>query len=91
MAASINAPGWKNAGYQNLTLADNSVHGAVKQAGNFSFVRVYDAGHSVPFYKPAVALAMFSRMLANTDIATGKVKVTAAYSSKGPALSLIHI
>ncbi|KAK4552518.1 hypothetical protein LTR86_010362 [Recurvomyces mirabilis] len=87
VAAEINAPGWKNAGYQNLTTSDGTVHGVVKQAGNFSFVRVYDAGHSVPFYKPAVALDMFSRMLANTDIATGRQKVTAGYLSHGPAKS----
>jgi len=59
----------------------------VKQAGNFSFVRVYDAGHSVPFYKPLAALKIFERMLRGADIATGEVEVGGGYKSEGPARS----
>ncbi|KAK1083949.1 hypothetical protein LTR33_002953 [Friedmanniomyces endolithicus] len=87
IASEINAPGWHSAGYQNLSTPDGIVHGVVKQAGNFSFVRVYDAGHSVPFYKPLVALKMFERMLRGTDIATGEVEVSGGYKSEGPAKS----
>ncbi|KAK4548561.1 hypothetical protein LTR36_009471 [Oleoguttula mirabilis] len=87
VAAEINATGWSGAGYQNISTPDDVVHGVVKQAGNYSFVRVYDAGHSVPFYKPLAALTMFERMLKNTDIATGTKAVTAAYRSTGPAKS----
>ncbi|KAK5109169.1 hypothetical protein LTR62_007254 [Meristemomyces frigidus] len=86
VAAEINAAGWEGAGYQNFTTTtDGKVHGVVKQAGNFTFVRVYDAGHSVPFYQPLVALEMFERLLSGTDIATGLTKVSPSYLSKGPA------
>ncbi|KAK1007076.1 hypothetical protein LTS01_002768 [Friedmanniomyces endolithicus] len=87
IASEINAPGWLSAGYQNLSTPDGIVHGVVKQAGNFSFVRVYDAGHSVPFYKPLAALEMFERMLRGADIATGEVGVSGGYKSEGPAKS----
>lgn len=87
VAAEINAAGWASAGYQNISTPDKVVHGVVKQSGNYSFVRVYDAGHSVPFYKPLTALTMFERMLKNTDIATGTQNVTASYKSTGPAKS----
>lgn len=87
VAEEINAPGWSSAGYQNLTTSDGIVHGVVKQSGNFSFVRVYDAGHSVPFYKPLAALAMFERMINSKDIATGAENATASYKTTGPAKS----
>lgn len=51
VAAEIDAQGWSNAGYENFTTSDGEVHGAVKQSGKYSFVRVYDSGHQVPFYK----------------------------------------
>lgn len=87
VAAEINAPGFTKAGYQNLTTSDRIVHGVVKQAGGYSFVRVYDSGHSVPFYQPLAALTMFQRMLAAADIATGKVAAAKTYLSIGPAKS----
>ena len=87
VAAEIDAQGWSSAGYQNLSTSDGVVHGVVKQSGNYSFVRVYDAGHSVPFYKPLAALTMFERMINGVDIATGQQKVTAGYKSKGAAKS----
>ncbi|KAK5719720.1 hypothetical protein LTR17_015171 [Elasticomyces elasticus] len=87
VAATINATGWKGAGYQNISTPDNIVHGVAKQSGNFTFARVYDSGHEVPFYQPQVALSMFERFIKNTDIATGKTKVTANYKSTGPAKS----
>jgi carboxypeptidase C (cathepsin A) len=47
VAAKINATGFPSAGYQNITTTDGIVRGQVKQAGKFSFVRVYQAGHYV--------------------------------------------
>ena len=87
VAYEINAAGFKNSGYQDLTTPDGVTHGVVKQAGNFSFVRVYDSGHSVPFYKPLAALTMFERLLEGTDIATGDQEVVSSYRSKGPEKS----
>lgn len=44
VARQIDAPGWSSAGYENITTSDGLVHGVVKQAGRYSFVRIYDSG-----------------------------------------------
>ena len=83
----IGAPGFKNAGYTNITTSDGIVHGQVKQAGKFAFLRIYESGHEVPFYQPVVALEMFERAIKGMDIATGKEVVKAGYLTKGTAKS----
>ena len=90
VADEIAAPGYESAGFVNISTPDGVVHGQVRQSGLFSFVRIYESGHEVPFYQPLVALSMFERFIKNTDIATGKVKVTASYKSTGPAKSTHH-
>ncbi|KAK4507588.1 hypothetical protein PRZ48_001323 [Zasmidium cellare] len=86
VAASVDAAGWSGAGYENITTSDGEVHGVVKQSGKFGFARVYDAGHSVPFYKPRAALTLLERLLNQTDIATGTESVD-GYVSVGPVES----
>eukprot|EP00922_Rhytidocystis_sp_ex-Travisia-forbesii_P055812 GHVS01082637.1.p1 GENE.GHVS01082637.1~~GHVS01082637.1.p1 ORF type:complete len:130 (+),score=2.47 GHVS01082637.1:181-570(+) len=39
--------------------------GQVKVVKNFTFLRIYDAGHMVPMDKPKEALEMFSEFLTN--------------------------
>lgn len=79
----IGAPGYEKAGYTDIISSDGIVHGQVKQAGKFSFLRIYESGHEVPFYQPVVALEMFQRAVAGLDIATGKAKVGPGYLTKG--------
>jgi carboxypeptidase C (cathepsin A) len=38
------------AGYQPF-MVDGTEYGEVRQYGNFSFLRIYEAGHEVPFYQ----------------------------------------
>lgn len=38
------------AGYQPFTV-DGGEYGEVRQYGNFSFLRIYEAGHEVPYYQ----------------------------------------
>ena len=56
----------------------------MKQSGAFSFVRIYESGHEVPFYQPLIALEIFERAIAGRDIATGHVCVDDAYRTIGP-------
>ena len=79
----VNAPGFASAGYVNITTSDKIVHGQVRQAGAFSFVRIYDAGHEVPFYQPLVSLEIFERAIANKDIATGTKRAGDGYKTVG--------
>ncbi|PYI36265.1 serine carboxypeptidase [Aspergillus indologenus CBS 114.80] len=73
VAAEVGAPGFAAAGYTNITTSDGVVHGQVRQAGRFAFVRVYESGHEVPFYQPLLALEMFERVISGKDVATGTV------------------
>jgi carboxypeptidase C (cathepsin A) len=84
-----NIPEYTNgsAGFVNITTSDGIVHGEVKSAGKFSFVRIYQSGHEVPFYQPLVSLEMLDRVLNGVDIATGTVPVTIDYVTDGPVLS----
>lgn len=76
------APQFRKAGYVPMTV--NGVeYGEVRQYGNFSFIRVYEAGHEVPYYQPEASLAFFNRSINHFDIATGTVKVTSNYDTKG--------
>lgn len=85
VAGVVGAPHWEKAGYVNLTTSDGIVHGQVKQAGKFSFTRVYESGHEVPFYQPLASLEMFDRAVNGLDIATGTRKLSnkCFYHTKG--------
>lgn len=58
-------------------------YGEVRQYGNFSFMRIYEAGHEVPFYQPEASLELFRRVLGNLDIATGQTTLTGTYNTTG--------
>ncbi|KAG9195442.1 alpha/beta-hydrolase [Alternaria panax] len=75
---------FRAAGYEAM-IVDGTEYGEVRQYGNFSFARVYESGHEVPYYQPVAALAYFNRTLYHYDIATGEEKVTANLTSSGPA------
>lgn len=93
VATEVDAPGFGSAGYTDLqTTSDDDagdveVHGQVKQAGRFSFTRVFESGHMVPFYQPAAALALFRRAIGGRDVATGRETAEPGYRTKGPARS----
>jgi carboxypeptidase C (cathepsin A) len=58
--------------------------GMTRQLGNFSFTRVFQAGHEVPSYAPAAANAIFTRATFNRDIATGLLPSTNELFTEGP-------
>lgn len=61
------------------------VAGMTRQVGNFSFTRVFQAGHEVPSYQPSAAYAVFMRAMFDRDIPTGLRRVTSDLVTVGPA------
>lgn len=79
------------AGYTPVIVNETYIGGQVRQYGNLSFTRVYQAGHEVPAYQPETAYKIFTRALFNKDVATGKVDTANCnYSTEGPS-STEHI
>ncbi|KAK0717369.1 Alpha/Beta hydrolase protein [Lasiosphaeria miniovina] len=87
---------WRNstrfaaAGYVPLLLASEVAKerprfmaGMTRQVANFSFSRVFQAGHEVPAYQPAAAYDVFMRATFNRDIATGLTPVTDSLATVG--------
>jgi carboxypeptidase D len=76
-----------SAGY--ATLVTNSTYhgGFVRQSGNLSFSRVFQAGHSAGGYQPETVGAIFERSIFRRDVATGEVTLSSTdeYSTKGKA------
>ena len=77
------AADFAGAGYSPL-LTPDGVSGMTRQFGNFSFTRVYQAGHEVPTYQPAAAYEIFMRATFNRDVATGLIPVTDELATLGP-------
>jgi len=60
-------------------------YGEVREYGNFSFTRIYEAGHEVPYYQPQGALALFDRVINFRNIADGSEAVSPTLGTNGPA------
>jgi carboxypeptidase D len=87
VSSLIQAPGFSSAGYIDIKTSDGITHGQVKQSGKFSFTRIYESGHEVPFYQPLASLEYFERAIKGLDIETGKRRVDEKYKTKGPQRS----
>ncbi|KAF2090727.1 peptidase S10, serine carboxypeptidase [Saccharata proteae CBS 121410] len=72
------------AGYAPFVV-DGEEYGAVRQYGNFSFARIYESGHEIPYYQPKASLEFFRRTLGNFTIADGMERVTEGYKTNGTA------
>lgn len=81
------APTFRKAGYANLVTNSSYNGGVVRQHGNVSFSRVFEAGHSVTAYQPETVYQIFQRSMFGKDVATGQHKVNDKYSTKGPISS----
>lgn len=103
VANEVGQSGFATAGYANISTSDKVVHGQVKQSGAFSFARIYESGHEVPFvcvlnrsdpfeanvgqYQPLVSLEIFKRAIRGLDIASGTMHARNGYKTMGPATS----
>lgn len=72
------------AGYAPF-LTEKGVAGLTRQYGNYSFSRVFQAGHMVPAYQPEAAYEIFMRATFNRDIPTGLQAVKDDLSTDGPS------
>lgn len=59
--------------------------GITRQLGNYSFTRVFQAGHMVPAYQPVAAYEHFVRAMFNVDIGSGTTPVTDDFINDGEA------
>jgi hypothetical protein len=73
---------FRAAGYTPFVV-DGTEYGEVRQYGNFSFTRIYESGHEVPYYQPVASLELFRRVLADLAVADGAVPVTPTYATNG--------
>lgn len=81
---------FSSAGYAPIHTNASYTGGQVRQHGNLSFSRVYQAGHEIPAYQPETAYEIFMRVLFNKDISTGAEDTGEGtdYSSQGPSDTL---
>lgn len=74
-----------SAGYADIVVNGTYVGGAVRQYGNLSFSRIYDAGHLIPAYQPETAFTVFTRIIMGNDISLGATANLSTYTSNGTA------
>ncbi|KAL8918927.1 MAG: hypothetical protein Q9172_005195 [Xanthocarpia lactea] len=75
------------AGYAPIVANSTYNGGAVRQHGNLSFSRVFQAGHEIPSYQPETSYRIFNRAIFGQDISTGETNTNSdsSYSSEGPS------
>lgn len=72
------------AGYSPIVVNKDYVGGEVRQFGNLSFSRIYQAGHSIYAYQPEASFQIFSRIFMGKSVSTGKDIDLSTFSSDGP-------
>ncbi|KAK8045341.1 serine carboxypeptidase [Apiospora rasikravindrae] len=82
---NANANSFADAGYAPIIVNDSYIGGVVRQFGNLSFSRVYQAGHFVPAYQPETAFQVFARIILGKSLSDGKPVNLATYDTTGPA------
>ncbi|KAL1594440.1 hypothetical protein SLS60_010200 [Paraconiothyrium brasiliense] len=76
------------AGYANIVSNESYVGGHVRQYGNLSFSRIFDAGHTVPSYQAETSFVVFSRIIQGDDISMGRSVDLSTFGTQGPDKSL---
>ncbi|KAM5346705.1 hypothetical protein ACJ41O_009710 [Fusarium nematophilum] len=74
-----------SAGYAPIIVNDSYIGGVVRQFGNLSFSRIYQAGHAVPAYQPETAFQVFARIILGTSVSTGEDIDSRSYNTTGDA------
>ncbi|KAK2615364.1 hypothetical protein N8I77_002126 [Diaporthe amygdali] len=86
-ASYSDASSFQSAGYAPITTNSSYQGGLVRQFKNFSFSRVFGAGHSAASYQPETVFRIFERALFGKDVATGEADAgqSSSYASQGPS------
>ncbi|KAH8900538.1 alpha/beta-hydrolase [Thozetella sp. PMI_491] len=79
------APAFRSAGYADIVTNSSYNGGLVRQHGNVSFSRVFEAGHAFTASQPETVYQIFQRSMFGLDVATGKVEIDQSYSTEGPS------
>lgn len=79
-----------SAGYADIIVNNSYIGGHVRQYGNLSFSRIFDAGHTVPFYQPETAFTVFNRIVQGDDLGTGKNIDLSTFRTEGISDSMVH-
>ena len=82
-AQSPNYSPFYSAGYADIVVNNTYIGGAVRQYGNLSFSRIFDAGHLVPAYQAETAFTVFTRIIMGSDISLGGPVDLSSFSSNG--------
>lgn len=82
-AAGADYTPWYSAGYAPIVTNDSYIGGVVREFGNLSFSRIYDAGHLVAAYQPETAFTIFSRIIEGTGISLGLPVDKDTYATSG--------
>ncbi|KAH0544536.1 hypothetical protein FGG08_001308 [Glutinoglossum americanum] len=85
-AGSQYAPFYR-AGYADIRVNNSYIGGQVRQYGNLSFSRIYQAGHLVPAYQPETAFTLMTRIIRGKNLATGEDADLSSFGTTGPANS----
>ncbi|TWU77746.1 hypothetical protein ED733_008576 [Metarhizium rileyi] len=76
------------AGYAPIVVNNSYVGGVVRQYGNLSFSRIYQAGHSLAWFQPETAFQVFARIMMGTSVSTGETISLSSFNTTGsPAAS----
>ena len=79
------------AGYASIHANDSYVGGVVRQYGNLSFSRIYQAGHSVASYQPETVFQVFARVIMGTAVSTGEIVNPLDFGTKGSANATMEL
>ncbi|KAK4171779.1 putative carboxypeptidase [Triangularia setosa] len=84
ISLAVGGEKFKEAGYAEVKMVGEKVGGMVREVEGLSFVRVFDAGHSVYTYQPEAVNEVFRRVMNGRDVATGEREVDGGYKTEGP-------
>ena len=76
---------WYSAGYTPIVVNESYVGGVVREYGNLSFSRIFDAGHLVPVYQPETAFTVFTRIIQGVDVSLGISIDLSTFGTEGSA------